>query len=149
MACLQELINNLLGVWTPSSIEVLRSIARSSTVRNGLSVSTAFHHLVERLSVQLYLYRMILHFWALHPHLEDDWLEACTSWEFEYSHQSQNIMDGHAYTVDDDGPKSTVDIFRPAAVDDDPVWENSIELVMTSHLCKEITQLNFSLLWEQ
>ena len=21
---------------------------------------------------------MILHFWSLHPHLEDDWLEACS-----------------------------------------------------------------------
>ena len=63
------LVVDNFGVWTPSSIEVLRSIARSSTVRNGLPVSTAFHHLMERLSVQLYRYnaRMILHFWALHP----------------------------------------------------------------------------------
>ena len=101
------------GVWTPSSIEVLRSIARSSTVRNGLPVSTAFHHLMERLSVQLYRYnaRMILHFWALHPHLEDDWLEACSSWEFECSHQSQHIMNGHANTVADNGPNSTVDTY--------------------------------------
>ena len=40
---------------------MLRSIARSSTVRNGLSVGTAFHHLMEQLSVQLYRYnaRMI------------------------------------------------------------------------------------------
>ena len=73
------LVVDNFGVWTPSSFEVLCSIARSSTLRNGLSVSIAFHHLVERLSVQLYRYnaRMILHFWALHPHLEDDWLEAC------------------------------------------------------------------------
>ena len=24
---------------------------------------------------------MILNFWALHPHLEDDWLEACVGWD--------------------------------------------------------------------
>ena len=68
------------GVWTPSSIEVLRSVARTSTVCNGLSVSTSFRHLVERLCVQLYRYnaKMIIHFWSLHPHLEDDWLEACS-----------------------------------------------------------------------
>ena len=73
------------GVWTPSSIEVFRSIAHSSTVRNGLSVGTAFHHLIERLSVQQYRYnaKMILHFWALHPRLEDDWLDACTGWEVD------------------------------------------------------------------
>ena len=52
---------------------------------------------------------MILHFRVIHPHLEDDWLEACTSWELECLHQSQNIMDGYAYTVDDD-----------------PVWEDSV-----------------------
>ena len=68
------LVVDNFGVWTPSSIEVLRSIARSSTVRNGLPVSTAFHHLVERLSGQLYRYnaRMILHVWALHPHLHGE-----------------------------------------------------------------------------
>ena len=45
-----------------------------------VSVSTSFRHLVERLCVQLYRYnaKMILHFWSLHPHLEDDWLEACS-----------------------------------------------------------------------
>ena len=62
------LVVDSFGVWTPSSIEVICSIARSSTVCNGLSVSTAFHHLMEWLSVQLYQYnaRMILHFWAFH-----------------------------------------------------------------------------------
>ena len=70
------LVVDNFGVWIPSSIEVLRSIARSSTV-------SAFHHLMEQLSVQLYRYnaRMILRFWALHPHLEDDLLDACTRWE--------------------------------------------------------------------
>ena len=36
--------------------------------------------------------RMILHFWALHPHLEDDWLDACTGWEVGCSqlHQSHD-----------------------------------------------------------
>ena len=74
------LVVDNFGVWTPSSIEVLRSIARTSTVCNGLSVSTSFRHLVERLCIQLYRYnaKMILHFWSLHPHLEDDWLEACS-----------------------------------------------------------------------
>ena len=79
--CFSTIVVDNFGIWTPSSIEVLCSIARSSTVRNGLSVSTAFRHLVERLSVQLYQYnaKMILHFWALHPHMEDDWLEACAA----------------------------------------------------------------------
>ena len=49
------LVDNF-GVWTPLSNEVLRSIAQSSTVCNGLSVGTAFYHLMERLSVQLYWY---------------------------------------------------------------------------------------------
>ena len=34
------LVVDNFGVWTPSSIEVLRSVARTSTVRNGLSVSS-------------------------------------------------------------------------------------------------------------
>ena len=89
------LVVDNFGVWTPSSIEVLHSIARSSTVRNGLSVGTAFHHLMERLSVQLYRYnaRMILRFWALHPHLEDDRLDACTRWEVGYSQLRQSHDD--------------------------------------------------------
>ena len=39
--------------------------------------------------------RMILHFWALHPHLEDDWLYACTGWEVGCSqlHQSHDDND--------------------------------------------------------
>ena len=49
---------------------------------------------MERLSVQLYRYnaRMILRFWALHTHLEDDWLDACTGWEVGCSqlHQSRD-----------------------------------------------------------
>ena len=59
------LVVDNFGVWAPSSIEVLCSIIRSSMVHNGLSVNTAFHHLMERLSVQLYWYnaRIILHFW--------------------------------------------------------------------------------------
>ena len=42
------------GVWTLSSVEILRSIAQISTVRNRLSTGKAFCHIVERLSVQLY-----------------------------------------------------------------------------------------------
>ena len=65
------------GVWTPSSIEISRSIARSSTVQNDLTVGKAFRHLVERLSVQLYRYnsKIILQFWSLN--LEDQ-LEGCS-----------------------------------------------------------------------
>ena len=35
---------------------------------------------MEQLCVQIYRYnaKMILHFWSLHPHLEDDWLKACS-----------------------------------------------------------------------
>ena len=74
------LVVNNLGVWTPSSVEILRSIARISTLQNGLSTGKAFHHLVEQPSVQLYHYdaKMILRFWALHPHSEDDWLQGCS-----------------------------------------------------------------------
>ena len=74
------LVLDNFGVCTPSSIEVLCSVAHTSTVCNGLSVNTSFCHLVERLCVQLYRYnaKMILHFWSLHPHLEDDCLEACS-----------------------------------------------------------------------
>ena len=95
------------GVWTPSSIEVLRSIARSSTVRNGLFVAIAFHHLVEWLSVQLYRYnaRMVLHFWALHPHLEHDWLDACTRWEVGCSQLHQSHDDNE--DEDQEGSGST------------------------------------------
>ena len=50
------LVVDNFGIWTPFGIEVLHSIARSSTVHNGLPISTAFRHLVERLSVQLYRY---------------------------------------------------------------------------------------------
>ena len=40
-------------------------------------------------------------------------------------HQSQNIMNGHANTVDDDDPNDTVNIFRPDAVHDS-VREDSV-----------------------
>ena len=101
------LVVDNFGVWTPSSIEVLRSIARSSTVRNGLSVAIAFYHLVERLSVQLYRYnaRMVLHFWALHPHLEHDWLDACTRWEVGCSQLHQSHDDNE--DEDQEGSGST------------------------------------------
>ena len=45
------LVVDNFDVWTPLSIEVLYFIAQSSTVHSGLPVSTAFHHLVERLNV--------------------------------------------------------------------------------------------------
>ena len=51
------LVVDNFGVRTPSSIEILHSIAQSSTVWNGLTVAKAFRHLVKRLSVQLYYYR--------------------------------------------------------------------------------------------
>ena len=102
------LVVDNFGVWTPSSIEVLRSIACSSTVRNGLSVGTAFHHLMERLSVQLYRYnaRMILQFWALHPHLEDDWLDACTRWEVGCLESCQSCGDNEDEGHKDSGSAS-------------------------------------------
>jgi len=46
------LVVDNFGVRTPSSIEVLHSIARSSTVRNGLTVAKAFHHLVKGCPIQ-------------------------------------------------------------------------------------------------
>ena len=53
-------------------------------------------------------------------------------------------MDGHANTVDDDGSKSTVDIFRPDVVDDDPVWENSVGADKPTFV-----KLNLPILWQQ
>ena len=50
------LVVDNFGIWTPSSVEILHSIAWISTVRNELSTGMAFCHLVERLSVQLYHY---------------------------------------------------------------------------------------------
>ena len=44
--CPYIVVDNI-GVWTPSSIEILRSIARSSTVHNGLPTGKVFHYLVE------------------------------------------------------------------------------------------------------
>ena len=31
---------------------------------------------------------MILHFWPLHPHLEDDWLETYVGWDGDSSFES-------------------------------------------------------------
>ena len=45
------LVVDNFDVWIPLSIEMLYFIAQSSTVHSGLPVSTAFHHLVERLNV--------------------------------------------------------------------------------------------------
>ena len=42
---------------------------------------------------------MILHFWALHPNLEDDWLEACAGWSSDYLHAPQD--DGTVDVGDD------------------------------------------------
>ena len=50
------LVVDKFGVWTPSSIEVFRSIVHSSTTSNGPPVGTDFCHLVEQLSVQLCCY---------------------------------------------------------------------------------------------
>ena len=74
------LVVDNFGIWTPSSVEILHSIARISTVQNGLSKGKVFCHLVEQLSVQLYSYnaKIILRFWALHPHSEDDQLQGCS-----------------------------------------------------------------------
>ena len=45
------LVVDNFGIWTPSSVEILHSIARISTMQNELSTGKAFRHLVERLSV--------------------------------------------------------------------------------------------------
>ena len=51
--CVSPLVVDNFGV---SSVKVLHSVACTSTVRNSLSVSSSFRHLVEWLSVQLYQY---------------------------------------------------------------------------------------------
>ena len=60
---------------------------------------------MERLCVQLYRYnaKMILHFWSLHPNLEDDWLEACSGLD-DASHDI-DIVD----VIDDSDGVDTVD----------------------------------------
>ena len=76
-----------------SSVEVLHSVACTSTVHNGLSVSTYFQHLVEQLSVQLYQYnaKMILQFWSLHLHLENEYLATCSRLD-EASHDVDTVV---------------------------------------------------------
>ena len=67
-----QLVVDSFGVWNPSSVEALRSVARTSTVRN---VGTSFHYLVERFNsilVVRYNAKIMLHVESLHPHLEDD-----------------------------------------------------------------------------
>ena len=44
------LVVDNFGIWTPSSVEILCSIAWISTVQNGLSAGKAVCHLVEWLS---------------------------------------------------------------------------------------------------
>ena len=47
MGCVFPLVVDKFGVWTPSSIEVFRSIVHSSTTSNGPPVGIDFCHLVE------------------------------------------------------------------------------------------------------
>ena len=57
----------VLGVWTPSTLSTLFSIADRSTVKNGLPSKVARHQLLQQLSVILWHYnaRIILRQYAL------------------------------------------------------------------------------------
>ena len=67
---------------------------------------------MERLSVQLYRYnaRMILRFWALHTHLEDDWLDACARWEVGCSQLCQSHDDNEDEGQEGSGSTSPLNV---------------------------------------
>ena len=56
------LVVELLGLWSSSSLEVLKDIARKTTLTSGQTISKALTNLHERLSVCLWKYngRMLL-----------------------------------------------------------------------------------------
>ncbi len=61
-AIFTPLVTETLGVWSPFAKATLKNIAARSTVRNGLSPSTAYQNLMQQLSIKLFSYnaKMIL-----------------------------------------------------------------------------------------
>ena len=66
-----------LGLWTDSSISLLRRIAARTTLRSGVSQGQAFHNLLQQLSVKLWSYnaKMLLRHISLLPVTESDSLD--------------------------------------------------------------------------
>ena len=71
------LVVETLGLWTDSSISLLRRIAAHTTLRSGVSQGQAFHNLLQKLSVKLWSYntKMLLHHISLLPVTESDPLD--------------------------------------------------------------------------
>ena len=63
------LVVETLGLWTDSSISLLRRIAARTTLRSGVSQGQAFHNLLQQLSVKLWSYnaKMLLDHISLLP----------------------------------------------------------------------------------
>ena len=63
------LVVECLGLWSPSSLGVLRNIAFRTTSKSGASSALAFCHFLEQLSICLWRYnsRMLLHHLSLVP----------------------------------------------------------------------------------
>ena len=71
------LVVETLGLWTDSSISLLRRIAARTTLRSGVSQGQAFHNLLQQLSVKLWSYnaKMLLRHISLLPVTESDSLD--------------------------------------------------------------------------
>ena len=71
------LVVKTLGLWTDSSISLLRRIAARTTLRSGVSQGQAFHNLLQQLSVKLWSYnaKMLLRHISLLPVTESDSLD--------------------------------------------------------------------------
>ena len=63
------LVVETLGLWTDSSISLLRRIAAHTTLHSGISQGQAFHNLLQQLSVKLWSYnaKMLLRHISLLP----------------------------------------------------------------------------------
>ena len=71
------LVVETLGLWTDSSISLLRRIAARTTLSSGVSQGQAFHNLLQQLSVKLWSYnaKRLLHHISLLPVTESDPLD--------------------------------------------------------------------------
>ena len=71
------LVVETLGLWTDSSISLLRRIAARTTLHSGVSQGQAFHNLLQQLSVKLWSYnaKMLLRHISLLPVTESDPLD--------------------------------------------------------------------------
>ena len=61
------LVVETFGVWSPFALQTLRTIAECTTARSGASTKQARKHLLQQLSVSLWMNkaRMMLRYWAL------------------------------------------------------------------------------------